>query len=146
LRRSQRLQERQLLERLRDRDKDIQVKSRDRAAYIDPTPDSSKPEGTERSNGHSQQDERHHSDRACRTQDKRRQQKPVTLVKIVVARNNAVQPPNNLSTNRPYKTTTPERIPIKLKTTWSWGMILVSLQYDPVFAIRPALKSDFQKR
>lgn len=31
--------------------------------------------------------------------------KPVMLVKIVVARNNAVQPPNDLPTNRPYKTT-----------------------------------------
>jgi hypothetical protein len=43
---------------------------------------------------------------------------PVTLVKIVVARNAAVQPGNAIPLNRPYKTMRPDRIPIKLRATW----------------------------
>src|ERR1700730_11714150 len=44
---------------------------------------------------------------------------PVTVVKIVVTRNSAVQPGITLEPRSPYKTTRPETIPIRLMMTCS---------------------------
>jgi hypothetical protein len=46
--------------------------------------------------------------------------RPVTLVRIVVVRNKAVQPPYALPVTKPYSTMRPDAIPIKLKRTWIW--------------------------
>jgi hypothetical protein len=44
--------------------------------------------------------------------------KPERLVKIVVARKTAFQPPESRWVIRPYNTTKPARIPIRLTATW----------------------------
>src|SRR5271154_4049043 len=43
---------------------------------------------------------------------------PVTLVRIVVARNIAVQPRDAVPLNRPYITKSPVTMPIRLNATW----------------------------
>src|SRR5215469_18718242 len=44
--------------------------------------------------------------------------KPVTLVRIVVTRNTAVQPPNGCPVTRPYIISRPAARPIRLSVTW----------------------------
>src|ERR1700730_18411819 len=73
LRRRQRLQERQLLERLRDANKDIEVKRRNCAADVDPAPSSCETKGIKRSNGYGQQDERGYANRSSRIESEWRQ-------------------------------------------------------------------------
>jgi hypothetical protein len=66
-------------------------------------------EGVERADGDGEQHERERADSVRRIED------PVMLVKIVVARNSAVQPGYEIPFNKPYKTRRRNTIPINLK-------------------------------
>jgi hypothetical protein len=73
--RRQRLQERQLLKRLDDRNEDVEIERRSCGADIDPAPCAGEMEGVERGDGDRQQHQRHEADRARGIEAERRQTK-----------------------------------------------------------------------
>src|ERR1700730_8817463 len=58
--------------------------------------------------------------------------KPGTLVKIVVTRNMAVHASSDSPVKRPYKTTKPDTIPIRLNATWICSIVFASLDSGSV--------------
>jgi len=113
----QRMQRRHFFEGLHDQNKNIQVE-RDRSGdYVGAGPCSRKMKRVARQNGRGEQDQRKDADHDAGRKVLDGKEESVTLVKTVVERKIAVQPPSRLPLSIPKTTMRPETIPTKLIST-----------------------------